>query len=139
MSKFYCSNESKTLSLQSMSNVVSSVAKRLTFTGKHQVQHSHNSDLIKKTKTQSSTAGAMTKCSVVKSSTKPMQNETATEMNLQKKQMQTKGSAAAISTKVSGEKLTLDKPNAYAIDWTDSRVMMLETIKYQKANIFEQT
>jgi hypothetical protein len=51
-----------------------------------------------------------------------MQNETATKMKLQKKQTQTKGSAAAISTKVSGEKLTLGKLNAYAIDWTDSRV-----------------
>jgi hypothetical protein len=51
--------------------------------------------------------------------------------------MQTKGSTAAISTKISGEKLTLDKLNAYAIDWTDSRVTTLETTKYQKANIIE--
>jgi hypothetical protein len=41
--------------------------------------------------------------------------------------------------KVSGEKLTLDKINAYAIVWTDSRVMKLETKKYQKANNMKQT
>jgi hypothetical protein len=44
-----------------------------------------------------------------------MQNETATKTKLQKNQTQSKGSAAAISKKVSGEKLTLDKLNAYAI------------------------
>jgi hypothetical protein len=77
-----------------------------------------------------SAAGATTKGSVIKSSTKPTQNETATKTKLQKKQMQTKGSAAAISMKVFGEKLILDKLNAYAIDWTDSRVTMLETMKY---------
>ena len=121
------------------SDVVSSIAKRLTFTGKHKVQRSHNPDLMKKTKTQLSAAGAATKVSAVKSSTKPMQNKAATKTKLQKKQTQTKGSAAAISTKVSGEKLTLDKLNAYAIDWTDSRVTMLETMKYQKANNIEQT
>ncbi len=139
MSKFYCSNESKTSSLQSTSDVVSSVAKRLVFTEKYQVQCSYISDPMKKTKTQSSTTGAATKGSVVNSSTKPMQNETATKTKLQKKQTQTKGSAAAISTKVSGEKLTLDKLNAYAIDWTDSRVTTLETMKYQKANNIELT
>jgi hypothetical protein len=53
--------------------------------------------------------------------------------------MQTKESAAAISTKFSGEKLTLDKFNAYTIDWTDSRVTTLETMNYQKANNIEQT
>ncbi len=137
MSKFHRSNESKTLSLQSMSNVESSVTKRFPFTGKHQVQRSHNSDPMKKTKTQSSTAGAATKSSIVKSSTKPAQNETTTKTKLQKKQRQIKGSAAAISTKVSGEKLTLGKLNAYTIDWTDSRVTMLETMKYQKANNIE--
>jgi hypothetical protein len=68
-----------------------------------------------------------------------MQNETATKTKLQKKPMQTKGSAAAISTKVSGEKLTLDKLNTYTIDWTDSRVTTLETMKYQKANNVEWT
>jgi hypothetical protein len=92
---------------------------------------------MKKTKTQSSAAGAVTKGSVVKASTKPMQNETATKTKLQKKQAQTKGSAAAISTKVSSEKLMLDKLNTYAIDWTDSRVTTLETMKYQKANNIE--
>jgi hypothetical protein len=122
MSKFHCSDESKTLSLQSTSDVVSSIAKRLAFMRKHQVQSSHNSDPMKKTKTQSSAAGAATKDSVVKSSTKLTQNETATKTKLQKKQTQTKGSAAAISTKVSGEKLMLDKLNAYTIDWTDSRL-----------------
>ncbi len=60
-------------------------------------------------------------------------------MKLQKKQMQTKGSAAAISTKVSGEKLMLDKLNACTIDWTNSKVTILETMKYQKANNIEQT
>jgi hypothetical protein len=94
---------------------------------------------MKKTKAQSRAACAATKRSFVKSSTKPMQNETATKTKLQKKQMQTKGRAAAISTKVSSEKLTLDKLNAYAIDWTDSRVTTLETMKYQKANNVEQT
>ncbi len=68
-----------------------------------------------------------------------MQNETATKTKLQQKQTLTKGSAAAILTKVSGEKLTLGKLNAYAIDWTDSRVTMLETMKYQKANDIERT
>jgi hypothetical protein len=135
MSKFHHSNKSKTLSLQSMSDVVSSIAKRLAFTGKHQVQRSHNPDPMKKTKAQSSAAGAATKVSVVKSSTRPMQNETATKTKLQKKQMQTKGSAAAISTKLSGEKLKLEKLNAYIIDWTDSRVTKLETMKYQKIPI----
>ncbi len=86
-----------------------------------------------------SAAGDTTKVSIVKSSTKLMQNETATKMKLQKKQMQTKGSAAAISRKVSGEELTLGKLNAYAIDWTDSRVTTLKTMKYQKANDIEQT
>jgi len=107
--------------------------------GKHQVQCSHNSDPMKKAKTQSSTAGATTKGSFFKSSMKPTQNDTATKMMLQKKQMQTKGSAADISTKVSGEKLTLGKLNAYAIAWTDSRVTMLETMKYPKSNNIEQT
>jgi hypothetical protein len=41
-----------------------------------------------------------------------MQNETAKKTKLQKKQAQTKGSAAAISTKVSAKKLMLDKLNA---------------------------
>jgi hypothetical protein len=68
-----------------------------------------------------------------------MQNETATKTKLQKKQTQTKGSVAAISTKVSSEKLTLDKLNAYTIDWTDSRVTTLETMKYQKTNYIERT
>jgi hypothetical protein len=86
MSKFHCSNKSKTLSLQLTSNVVSSIAKRLAFMGKHKVQHSHNPDPMKKAKTQSSTAGATTKVSVVKSSTKPTQHETTTKKKLQKKQ-----------------------------------------------------
>ena len=60
MSKFHCSNKSKTLSLQSSSNVVSSVTKRLAFTGKHQVQRSHNSNPMKKTRTQLSTTGTVT-------------------------------------------------------------------------------
>ncbi len=68
-----------------------------------------------------------------------MQNETATKTKLKKKQKPTKGSAAAISTKVSDEKLTLGKLNAYTIDWTDSRVTMLETMKYPKANNIDQT
>jgi hypothetical protein len=33
----------------------------------------------------------------------------------------------------------LGKLNAYAINWSDSRVTTLETIKYQKANNIEQT
>jgi hypothetical protein len=53
---------------------------------------------MKKTKTQSSAAGATTKVSVVKSSMKTTQNETATKMKLQKKQKQTKGSVTAILT-----------------------------------------
>ncbi len=118
---------------------MSSVAKRLAFMGKHKVQHSHNPNPMKKTKTQLSATGAVTKVSVVKSSTKTMQNKTATKTKLQKKQTQTKGSAAAISTKVSGEKLTLSKLNSYTMDWTDSRVTMLETMKYQKANNIDQT
>jgi hypothetical protein len=99
MSKFHCFNKSKTFSLQSLNNVVSSIAKRLAFMGKHQVQCSPNVDPMQKTKTQSRAAGATTKGSVVNSPTKPMQNETATKTKLQKKQTQTKGSAAAISTK----------------------------------------
>jgi hypothetical protein len=138
MSKFHCSNKSKMLSLQSTCNVMSSVAKRLAFTGKHKMQCSHNPDQIKKTKTQLSAAGATTKVSIVKSSSKMLQNETTTKTKLQKKQKQSEGSAAAISTKVSGEKLTLGKLNAYTIDWTDSRVMMLETTKYPKSNNIEQ-
>jgi hypothetical protein len=63
-----------------------------------------------------------------------MQNETTTVTMLKKKQKPTKKSTAAISTEVSGEKLMLDKLNAYTIDWTDSRVTMLETMKYPKAN-----
>jgi hypothetical protein len=133
------SNKSKTLYLQLSSNVVSSVAKRLAFTGKHQVQQSHDSNSMKKTKTQSGAAGAVTKGSSAKSSIKPTHNKTATKTKLQKKQMQIKGSSAAISMKVSGEKLTLDKLNAYTIDWTDCRVTTLETMKYQKANNIERT
>ncbi len=139
MLKFHRSNESKTLSLQSTSNVMSSIAKKLAFMGNHKVQRSHNPNPMKKAKTQSSAAGAATKVSVMKSSTKSTQNETATKMKLQNKQMQTKRSAAAISTKVSREKLTLGKLNAYTIDWTDSRVTTLETTKYQKANNIKQT
>jgi hypothetical protein len=52
--------------------------------------------------------------------------------------MQTKGSAAAVSTKISGEKLTLGKLNAYAIDCTDSRVTMLETMKYERPMILNK-
>jgi hypothetical protein len=85
MSKFHCSNESKTTSLQSTSDVVSSIAKRLWFMGKHQVQRTHNPNPMKKTKTQSSTPGAATKVSIVKSSAKPMQNETATKMKFKPK------------------------------------------------------
>jgi hypothetical protein len=128
MSKFHCSNESKTLSLQSTSDVVSSLTKKLAFTGKCQVQRSHNLDPMIKTKTQSSAAGAATKVSVVKPSTKPMQNKTATKTKLQKKQTQTKGSTGAILSKVSGKKLTLGKLNVHAIDSIDSRVTMMETI-----------
>jgi hypothetical protein len=43
------------------------------------------------------------------------QNEIAKKTKLQKKQTQTKGSSTAISTKVSGEKLTLGKLIAYEI------------------------
>ncbi len=50
MSKFHRSNESKKLSLQSTSDVVSSIAKRLALTQKHKVQRSHNPDPMKKTK-----------------------------------------------------------------------------------------
>jgi hypothetical protein len=139
MSKFHHSNKSKMLSLQLLSNVVSSITKRLAFTEKHQVQCSHNFDPIKKTRTKLSTTGATTTGSVVKLSTKPAHNETATKTKLQKKQTQTKGSAAAISTKVFGEKLMLDKLNACAIDLTDFKVTMLETMKYEKANNIEQT
>jgi hypothetical protein len=85
MSKFHHSNMSKMLSLQSTSNVVSSITKRLAFMGKHKVQCSHIPDPMKKTKTQSSAAGAATKVSVVKSSMKPAQNETATKTKFQKK------------------------------------------------------
>jgi hypothetical protein len=53
---------------------------------------------------------------------------------LKKRPNPTKGSTAVISMKISGEKLTLGRFNAYAIDWTDSRVTTLETIKYPKAN-----
>jgi hypothetical protein len=116
MLKFHRSNKSKASSSQSTSNVVSSITKRLAFTGKHKVQCSHNPDWMKKTKTYSSAAGAATKVSVLMSSTKPTQHETATKTKLQEKQTQTKGSAAAISTKVSGEKLKLGKLNTYAID-----------------------
>ncbi len=79
MSKLHCSNKSKTLSLQLTSNLVSSIAKRFTFTGKHKVQCSPNPDPTKKTKTQSNAAAAATKVSVVKLSTKTKPTETATE------------------------------------------------------------
>ncbi len=79
MSKSHHSNESKMLSLQLMSNAMSSVAKRLAFTGKHKVKCPHNPDPMKKTKTQSSATGATAKMSVVKLSTKMMQNETTTK------------------------------------------------------------
>jgi hypothetical protein len=42
MSKFRRSKKSKVLSLQSMSNVLSSIAKRLAFMGKHKMQCSSN-------------------------------------------------------------------------------------------------
>ncbi len=61
MSKSHLSNKSKMLSLQSTSDVESSFAKRLAFTRKHKGQRSHNLDTMKKTKTQSSAAGAATK------------------------------------------------------------------------------
>jgi hypothetical protein len=139
MSKSHCANKSKALSLQSTSNVMSSVAKRVAFTGKCKVQPSHNPDLMKKTKTQLSAAGAAKKVSVIKSSTKTMQNETATKTKMEKKQKPTKGSTAATSTKVSGEKLTLGKLSTHAIDRTNSRVMTLETMKYPKSSNIEQT
>jgi hypothetical protein len=78
------------LSSQSMSNVVSSVAKRLAFTGKHKVQCSHKPDQMKKSKTQLRATGAATKVSVIKSSTKTRQNDTANKTKLQKKQKPTK-------------------------------------------------
>ncbi len=137
--KCHRSNKSKTLSLQSTSNVMSSITKRLTFMGMYKVQCFHNPNPMKKIKIQLSAAGATTKVSVMKSPTKTMQNETATKTKLQKIQMQTKGSTAAISTKVSGEKLTLGKLNAYVIDWTDSRVTTLEIMKYPKSNNIERT
>jgi hypothetical protein len=45
------SNKSTMLSLQSTSNAMSSIAKRLAFMEKHKVQCSHDPDLMKKTKT----------------------------------------------------------------------------------------
>ncbi len=78
ISKFHHSNKSKSSSLQSTRDGMSSIAKRLVFTRKHKVQCSHNPNPMKKTKTQLSTTGAATKVSVVKSSTKTLQNETAT-------------------------------------------------------------
>jgi hypothetical protein len=60
-------------------------------------------------------------------------------MKLKEKQKSTKESAKVNSTKVSGEKLMLGKLNAYAIEWTDSRVTMLEIMKHPKANNIEQT
>jgi hypothetical protein len=91
MSKFDCSNKSKMLSLQLTSNVVSSIAKRLAFMGKHQMQHSHNFNLMKKTKTQLSAIGAATKGSIVRSSTKPMQNETSTKQGCKRNRCKPKG------------------------------------------------
>jgi hypothetical protein len=125
MLKLHRSTKSKTLSLQSTSNLMFSVAKRLAFMGKHKVQRSPNPDLTKKKKTQSSAAAATTKVSIVKSSTKTKPTETATKTKMKKKQKPTKGSTAAISTKVSSEKLALGKLNAYKIDWTDSKVTTL--------------
>jgi hypothetical protein len=63
--------------------------------------------------------------------TRPYEN--ATKTKLKKKQKPTKGSATAISTINFDEKLMLGKLNAYTIDWTDSRVTTLETMKYPKA------
>jgi hypothetical protein len=139
MSKLHCSNKSKMMSLQSTSNVVSSIAKKLAFTGKLKVQRSPNPNPKKKTKTQSSATAAATKVSVVKSSTKMKPTETATKKKMKKKQKPTKGSTAAISTNVSSEKLTLGKLDTYKIDWTDFKVTTLETMKCSKANKIEQT
>ncbi len=139
MSMSHCSNESKTSSLQSTSDIMSSIAKSLVFIGKHKVQLSPNPEPTKKTKTQLRATGATTKVSIVKLSTETKPSETATKTKMKKKQKPTNGNAAAISTKVFGEKLTLGKLNEYAIDWTDSKVTMLETMKYIKANNIEQT
>jgi hypothetical protein len=106
--------------------------------GKHKVQCSHNPNSMKKTKIQLSAAGIATKVSAIKSSTKTTLNENATKTKLKKKTKPAKESAAAIPTKVFDEKLTLGKLNAYAIDWTETRVTMLETMKYPKANNNEQ-
>jgi hypothetical protein len=84
MLKFYHSNKSKMLFLQSTSDVMSRVTKRLTFMGKHKVQRSHNPDPMRETKTQSSAAGATAKVSIVKSSAKTTQNETATKKEVAK-------------------------------------------------------
>ncbi len=100
MPKSHHLNELKMSSLQPTSNVVSSIANKLAFTGKHKVQCSHNPYQMKKTKTQSNAKGAMAKVSVVKLSSKSMPNETNTKMKLKKKQKPTKGSNAAISMKV---------------------------------------
>jgi hypothetical protein len=63
--------------------------------------------------------------------------ETTAKMMMKKKQKPTKGSPADISKKISGKKLTLGKLNTYTIDWTDSKVTMLETMKYPKADNIE--
>jgi hypothetical protein len=98
MLKSHHSNKSKTLSLQWMSDVIFSIAKRVAFMGKHKVQCSPDPDPTKKDRTQLSAAGAAIKVSVVKSSTKTKPTQTTTKTKMKKKQRLTKGSAAAIST-----------------------------------------
>jgi hypothetical protein len=65
---------------------------------------------------------------------KPLQKQSC-----KRNRSKAKGALQLSQKKVSREKLTLDKLNAYAIYWTDSRVTTLETMKYQKANNIEQT
>ena len=122
-----------------MSNVVSSIAYRLRFTGKHKPKRPHSSDLMKKQKkpVKRRRCRDKSRCCQVVNVNNAKWNHYKTKLN--KKQKSTKGSAAVNSTKVSDEKLTLGKLNTYTINWTDSRDTMLEIMKYPKANNIEWT
>jgi hypothetical protein len=162
--KSRCSNKSKKSLPQLRSNVVSNVAKKLAFTEKHKVHRSPNSNSTKKKtkpsvaaaamkgtfvksmkkKTKSSAAAAATKVTSVKSSTKMKSNQmhisgATTKSKIIKTQKQAQMSTAANSRIVSGDKQPSNKLNAYKIDWIDSKVRTMETMKYSKAEKIDRT
>ena len=99
----------------------------------------------KKKQTQTSVAAAAAKISAEDDNKKTTQTSVAaaaikiTTVKTTAKKKPTEMSTIAVSAKISADKLTMMKLNAYEIDWIEPQVTTLETMKFSKANKIDPT